>query len=198
MPKKIGEFLKIEARFARNVECDLLVILKHCAQCYKWVIEKNQRMFWPVAFILLAEICTLAHFSHIVGIQWTTFCLRNYSRSLSLNPLTLWAEQQQQQEKVRGKKTDSRSLNYSVWTGKRLLPSGPKVCSLVNHYVAPPAVTPLSLFVSMENWKKSKKIRRAKRAVRRKPRWRSELFENYSKCRIWIFYVRLFHRFLSY
>ena len=33
----------------------------------------------------------------------------------------------------------------------KLLPSGPKVCSLVNHYVAPPAVTPLSLFVSMEN-----------------------------------------------
>ena len=77
-----------------------------------------------------------------------------YSRSLSLNPLnsTLWAEQQEQ-----GEKTDSRSLNYSVWTGKRLLPSGPKVCSLVNHYVAPPAVTPLSLFVSMENWKKKVK-----------------------------------------
>ena len=71
-----------------------------------------------------------------------------YSRSLSLNPLR--AEQQEQ-----GEKTDSRSLNYSVWTGKRLLPSGPKVCSLVNHYVAPPAVTPLSLFVSMENWKKN-------------------------------------------
>ena len=84
MPKKIGEFLKIEARFARNVECDLLVILKHCAQCYKWVIEKNQRMFWPVAFILLAEICTLAHFSHTVGIQWTTFCFTTPGLCLSI------------------------------------------------------------------------------------------------------------------
>ena len=151
MPKKIGEFLKNWSSL--RSQCWMrpfgdFKTLYSMLQVSHWKKPKN---------VLAGSIYLVSRNMHISS--FFTHCWHSMNHFLLAQLLPVFVSQSSYSlsrataGKSKGEKDrfQEPKLQCLDW---KLLPSGPKVCSLVNHYVAPPAVTPLSLFVSMENWKK--------------------------------------------